>query len=232
MSVELAASVAAAWHASWLRALGLRSEFTDRAWRALDEPPFIYWTAVTLSPDAGAEDLRDRTGTVCDSWSSIDLAPFGFDVWAEDPWCLREPGPLPDEELPVGLEVVRVRDAAEVEEFESVAMRGFNGESATVEAGSIHPATGLEDPRTTMLTGRVDGRAVAAAMSYRTDDGVGIFGVTTLESMRGRGYASALTRLLVDPNVPAVLSPSAMAASLYRRVGFTDVGALRMWQRR
>ena len=50
----------------------------------------------------------------------------------------------------------------------------------------------------TMLTGRVAGKAVSAAMSYRTDIAIGIYGVTTIESARGRGYASALTHALID----------------------------------
>jgi predicted GNAT family acetyltransferase len=82
----------------------------------------------------------------------------------------------------------------------------------------------------TMLTGRVAGRAVAAAMSYRLDHVVGIYGVATLASARGRGYASALTASLVDPALPASLSPSPAAESLYRRLGFAGVGELTMWR--
>ena len=68
-------------------------------------------------------------------------------------------------------------------------------------------------------------------MSYGTDSAVGIFGVTTIESARGRGYASALTRALIDPALPAVLSPSPEAESLYRRLGFGQVGELCQWHR-
>jgi predicted GNAT family acetyltransferase len=69
-------------------------------------------------------------------------------------------------------------------------------------------------------------------MSYRTDAAVGIYGVTTVASARGRGYASALTRALIDPSLPASLSPSPEAESLYRRLGFERAGELRVWQRR
>jgi predicted GNAT family acetyltransferase len=228
--VAFGAAVAAAWHTSWLRALGLRSVRDERVWRALDAPPVIYWTAITLTRGATADDLRAQNGTVCDSWSAIDLAPDGFTVWADEPWFVRPPGPLPDDEPPRGLELVHVTTPAEVEEFERVSVRGFGGDD--VEPGTIHPASILDDARMTMLTGRVDGEPVAAAMSYRTQEGVGIYGVTTIQSARGHGYASALTRALLDPAVPAALSPSPIAESMYRRLGFTDVGALRMWQRR
>ena len=79
--------------------------------------------------------------------------------------------------------------------------------------------------------GRVDGTPVGAAMSYRTDEAVGIFGVTTVASARGRGYGTALTRaaILPETNLPAVLAPSPEAERLYERLGFRRVGELRIW---
>jgi GNAT superfamily N-acetyltransferase len=226
----LSADVAAAWHSAWLVALGLRSERSDRVWRALDPPPFIYWTAVTLDTAAGPDDLAGQPGTVCDSWSAIDLEPHDYSATAREPWFVRPPGPLVHAPAPE-LEIVRVRTAAEVEEFELTSVRGFSDDDdGTVETGSIHPASILADPRMTMLTGRVDGRPVAAAMSYRLDEVVGIYGVTTVPSARRRGYASALTAELIDPDVHVSLSPSAMAEALYRRLGFEQVGELTMWR--
>jgi ribosomal protein S18 acetylase RimI-like enzyme len=199
-------------------------------WRALDPPPFIYWTAITLSDAASAGDLAGQPGTVCDAWSAVDLAPHGYAATARDPWFLRSPAPL-DLVQPPELEIVRVRTPADVDEFERTSMRGFaNDERATVETGSIHPASILSDSRMEMLTGRVDGRPVAAAMSYRLDEVVGIYGVTTLPSARRRGYGSALTASLVDPRLPAALSPSEMAEGLYGRLGFERIGELTMWQ--
>jgi len=237
--VALCADTTAGWHASWLNALGLRSERRDSVWRAVDSPPFIYWTAITLAADASASAVCDAYGTVCDAWSALDLAPFGFESRdrdgfeerAREPWFVRAAGELAAAERPSDLEIVRVSTPAEVVEFEDVSVRGFGGEEASVEAGTFHPASILADARMTMLTGRVGGNAVAAAMSYRGDDAVGIYGVTTIASARGRGYASALTRPLIDPSLPAVLSPSPEAESLYRRLGFEQVGELRQWQR-
>jgi ribosomal protein S18 acetylase RimI-like enzyme len=237
--VALSADVAAAWHAAWLTALGLRSERTDSVWRALDPPPFIYWTLITLAPGASSSEFRHVHGTVCDSWATLDLTALsfeerdrdGFVERAREPWFVRPPGPLADNPTPAELEVVRVATPSEVAEFEAVSVRGFGGDDAVVEPGEIHPPTILEDPRMTMLTGRVAGTAVAAAMSYRTKTAVGIYGVTTIEAARGRGYASALTRELIDPSLPASLSPSPEAENLYRRLGFDTVGQLRQWHR-
>lgn len=237
--VSLCADAAAAWHASWLAALGLRSGRDDAVWRALDPPPFIYWTAITLAPDAPASAVADARGTICDSWSALDLGRSGFDERdrdgfverAREPWFVRRPGALAPEEPPPELEIVRVATPGEVAEFERVSMLGFGGDGAVVETGTLHPASVLADPRMTMLTGRVGGDAVAAATSYRTGAAVGIYGVTTIAAARGRGYASALTRALIDPDVPASLSPSPEAERLYRRLGFAPVGELRQWHR-
>jgi ribosomal protein S18 acetylase RimI-like enzyme len=230
--IALGADVAAAWHTAWLTALGLRSERTDRVWRALDPPPFIYLTAITLSDAARAEDLAGQPGALWDAWSAVDLTPYGYAATAREPWFIRTPAPL-DLVQPPELEILPVRTPPDVEEFERTSMRGFReDESANVETGSIHPASILSDSRMSMLTGRVDGRPVAAAMSYSLDDVVGIFGVTTIPSARRRGYGSALTRALVDPRLPAALTPSAMAERLYRRLGFERIGELTMWQAR
>ena len=229
--VELCADLTAAWHESWLTALGLRSERRDSVWRSLDRAPVIYLAAITLAPDTPATALTDTSGTVCDSWSALDLSPFGFAERMREPWFLRPPGPFAAEEAPAELEIVPVSTPEEVAEFEEVSVRGFGGEGWSIERYSVHPPSILADERMTMLTGRVDGGAVAAAMSYRTGSGVGIYGVTTVASARGRGYASALTRALVDPADPTVLSPSREAESLYRRLGFEHVGELRQWHR-
>jgi ribosomal protein S18 acetylase RimI-like enzyme len=82
-----------------------------------------------------------------------------------------------------------------------------------------------------MFTGRVGGRAVAAAMGYVLDDVVGVFGVATVASARRRGYGSALTRaaMLTETGLPAILAPSHEAEGMYRRLGFEPVGGLTIW---
>ena len=238
-AVALCADTTAGWHSSWLTALGLRWERRERVWRALDLPPFIYWTAITLAPDVPASAVYDARGTVCDSWSSLELSRFGFqqrdrdgfEERAREPWFLRPAHELPTEDAPTELEIVHVSTPAEVAEFENVSVRGFGGEDTSVQPGAVHPPSILADGRLTMLIGRVGHNAIGAAMSYRSDQAAGIYGVTTILSARGRGYASALTRALIDPAVPALLSPSPEAENLYRRLGFQHVGELTQWHR-
>ena len=125
-------------------------------------------------------------------------------------------------------------ERTEVEELEAVSVRGFeNDEDATIEPGAFHPPTILEDPRMVLWLGRVDGKPIGAAMSYRTDDAVGIFGVTTIPSMRRRGYGTALTRaaMLAHSGLPSILAPSPEGEQVYRRLGFEHIGGLRIWTR-
>jgi hypothetical protein len=232
-AVKLCTDAVAGWHAAWLTAFGQRSVRDEDSWRALDAPHFIYFAGITLRPEAGVGAVAAVPGTICDSWSSLDLSPFGLEVHESEPWFYRAPGPLPGEELPDELELARVSTPAEVEELEAVSVRGFENEAATVERGTIHPPSVLDDPRMVLWLGRVNGNAVGAAMSYRTDEAVGVFGVTTIASARRRGYATALTRaaMLVDTGLPSILAPSREAERLYERLGYRRVGELQKWIR-
>jgi hypothetical protein len=223
----------AGWHAAWLTALGLRSAADADAWRALDPPPHIYFSAITLRPDMQPEAVADAAGAVCDSWQTIDLEESGFRDWRREPWFLCVGPPPSGDETPRELEIVRVATAEEVEEFEAVSVRGFENEAATIHPGAFHPPAILDEPRMILWLGRVEGKPVGAAMSYRTDETVGIFGVTTIASMRRRGYGSALTRaaMLVDTGLPSILAPSPEGEQVYRRLGFEPVGELRIWSR-
>jgi hypothetical protein len=230
-AVALGARAVAAWHESWLSALGLESSSDDQVWRADDAPPIIYFGAITLRPDTPAEAVMTAPGSVCDSWQTLDLAPYAYRVFGEEPWFLRPAGPLADDAKPAELEIVRVRTAAEVEEFELVSVRGFEHEDATIPPGTFHPPSVLQDPAMAMFIGRVEGRPVGAATAYRTAGAVGVFGVATIASARRRGYGSALTRaaMLPESGLPSVLAPSEEGKGVYLRLGFEPVGALTIW---
>jgi hypothetical protein len=230
--VTLCADAVAGWHASWLKAFGLRSERDADAWRALDAPYFIYFAAITLSAEAPAEAVLGAPGGVCDSWQKLDLEPHGYRIFREEPWFHRPAGSLPNS-TPPELEVVRVTNEAEVAELELVSVRGFEHEQATIEPGTMHPAAVLDDPRMALFIGRVDGRPIGASMGYRTDQAVGVFGVTTIASARRRGYGAALTRaaMLTDTGLPAVLAPSELGEGVYRGLGFEPVGSLTIWSK-
>jgi hypothetical protein len=228
--VALCAAAAAGWHAAWLASLNLRSEADVEAWRAVDAPPQMYFGAITLRPDATEAAVLSSPGSVCDSWQTLDLTEFGLQVWRQDPWFRRPAGEL-RMPTPPELELVRVTTAEEVEEFEAVSVRGFGNEEATIEPGTVHPPSILAEPRMVLWLGRVNGKPVGGSMGYRTDNAVGVFGVTTIASARRRGYGAALTAaaMLTDSGLPAVLASSKDGERLYERLGFERVGGLSIW---
>jgi hypothetical protein len=228
--VALCATAVARWHAAWLTALGIPWKTDADAWRALAPPHFIYFGAITLRPDAPPRSVVAAPGSVCDNWQTLDLEPYGYRIYRQEPWFLRPPQPLAAD-VPRELDVVRVHDEDELAEFELVSVRGFEDETATVARGTMHPPAALEDAAMAIFLGRVHGEAVAAAMGYRTEDAVGVFGVTTVASARRRGYGRALTcaAMLPETGLPAVLAPSKEGESMYRKLGFGRVGALSIW---
>jgi hypothetical protein len=230
--VRLCAASYAGWHASWLTALGLRSERANGLWRAIDRPPLIYLAGIPLDPDVRSEALAEVPGSVGDAWQTLELDRFGFRVWRKEPWFYRAPGPASDP-APSELEIVPVRTPEEVIEFEAVSVRGFGTENDVIEPGTFHPPRILADDAMRMFIGRVDGRPVAASMGFVLDGAVGVFGVATVASARRRGYGSALTRaaMLTELGLPAVLAPSEQGANMYRELGYEQVGELTIWAR-
>jgi len=228
--VALCADAVAGWHSAWLKALGLRCVRDTLTWRALDRPPAMYFAAITLRPDVPETAVASVPGSVCDNWQTLSLEPFGLKVWRTEPWFHRPPAPV-SVQIPSELEVMRVSTAAEVQEFEAVSVRGFENEDATIPPGAIHPPAILEDHNMEMFLARVDGRAVGGAMGYRTDDAVGVFGVTVVASARRRGYGTALTcvAMLPESGLPCVLAPSPEGVPVYSKLGFSRVGELSIW---
>jgi GNAT superfamily N-acetyltransferase len=199
----------------------------EHAWLALAPPPMIYLGGITLGPHATEEDVRTAPRAVYDSWNRLDLVPFGFLQTRLEIWYLRPAGSLPEASDPDELTIERT-EPLDLVEFEAVSVRGFGG--GEVRAGSIHPPNA--DPRMSYWLGRVEDEGVCAAMSYETDLAVGIFGVTTVEAARGRGYATALMRraIRVETGKPAVLNTdSDVAMRVYERLGFQRVGECPLW---
>jgi len=203
----------------------------ELAWVALARPPLIYLGGITLSEDAREEDVRAAPAAIYDSWGRLSLEPHGFERWRIERWYVRPAGPVAAAPDPPELEIVAA-PAEEVEEFEAVSVRGFGGEAAPpIAPGTFHIPN--PDRRMTLWLGRIAGTPVAAAMSYETDLAVGIFGVTTIEPARGRGYAAAMMRraILDGSGLPAVLNTdSPVAARVYERLGFRHVGDCPQWR--
>jgi hypothetical protein len=78
------------------RAHGIDTGSTAGVWWARRRTPEFYPDAVTLVPDARAEDVlapidASPGASVKDSFAALDLAPYGFEVLFEAQWITRAP---------------------------------------------------------------------------------------------------------------------------------------------
>lgn len=138
---------------------------------------------------------------------------------------------------PAELTVGEARTAPEVLAHAQVQAEGFLMDSdLLVRYLAPMPAAGYAR----LLTGEVDGRAVAAAMLVCPPPGdaepgtASIYGVATLVAARRRGYGAALTARCValaqEAGADLVqLQPSGVAAGVYRSLGFRELTGQTVW---
>jgi hypothetical protein len=234
--VAAAAANLAGWHDLHLRSLGHRTRWRDGLWMTPDPVPVIFFSAIAVRPGADphvvAVDMTPVGWTAaCDPWADLDLTAVGYQHLSDQPWMSRPADPMAPEPLPAGLAIERVGSVEDLVRFEATAAAGF--ESGAVAPHTWHGPGVIADPRLSMWLGVVDGRTAAVSMGFREAGVLGIYGVATVPRMRGRGFATALTRhaIATSPGMPAVLQPSTMAEPLYRRLGFTRFGSFRTWAR-
>ena len=104
--------------------------------------------------------------------------------------------------------------------------------------GSLERVIGALPPERVHAYGaRVDGETAAVMMTIDAGDDTEIAWVATSEAARGRGLATALmAQSLWDARErgrrTATLQATSLGSPVYRRVGFHDLGALQMWERR
>jgi GNAT superfamily N-acetyltransferase len=88
-----------------------------------------------------------------------------------------------------------------------------------------------------LYVARVDGRPAGCVGAVDVDGDAGIYWVGTLPEARGRGVASGLMRQAVlDARqrgcATTSLQATAMGRPVYRRLGYRELGAIEMWERR
>jgi GNAT superfamily N-acetyltransferase len=238
--VRAAAHNLAAWHESWLSALGLTCGHSRSLWWCRDAAPFIYHGAVTLERGSAGlvdevEQLRAQRApgpfSVCDSWSELDLGALGFMRFRVGSWLVRAPAPA-IRTSPPELFVDEVRTESALETFERASIDGFESVALhRLGRFGVHPPAALDDERMRLFAGRVRDRVVSVAMAYCSDDVVGVYGVATLPEFRRRGYGREMTwaAALAAPELPAALQPSPAAEAIYRSMGFEELRDFTTW---
>ncbi|MEV3991091.1 hypothetical protein AB0J57_19500 [Streptomyces sp. NPDC049837] len=216
----------AEWCDALCRAHGLGAgTFGGRAWTHPRRTPPYYPDAVTLAPEASAEQVLDgidRSAPGCsvkDSFAALDLTGHGFEPLFDAQWIHR-PADAPAPPLAGAAPWEPVRTAAGLAAWETAWSGG-------APMDLFRPAL-LTDPATTVLAGRApDGRIVAGAVvSHSADPGVvGVSNVFGADPWPG--CLAAVTRLW--PGTPAVGYEHGddLTAALHH--GFTATGTLRVW---
>lgn len=92
-------ALAARANAKWCSAQGgVRGRFTDTYWYAPRRTAEFYPDAVTLHPFADVDEMLSRIdlspgASIKDSFATLDLAPYGFEVLLEGQWYAGDYGP-------------------------------------------------------------------------------------------------------------------------------------------
>jgi hypothetical protein len=86
----------AEWCDRYVRARGVPTGFTGSLWFASRRTPPFYPDAVTLVPDVPPAAVLERIDTssgasVKDSFATLDLSPYGFEILFEAQWFTRPP---------------------------------------------------------------------------------------------------------------------------------------------
>ncbi len=208
---------------------GIAGRFDSDAWVNPHRTPRYYPDAVTLDPAVVAGSILGRIETtspgcsIKDSFATLDLGRFGFQVVHEAEWICREP---PSSRItgPRDMRWIAIETAGELVAWE--AAWDVDGASD----GLFRPAL-LREPSVTILGGYVDGSIVAGAIANRTGhELVGLSNVFTKDEDLDRAWSGSLDYLdTALPSSAIVGYASGADLSVARRRGFQSVGALRIW---
>jgi GNAT superfamily N-acetyltransferase len=185
--------------------------------------------AVTIARDRGdAFVVNLRRGTDdrhLPTMGALGLVPIGPHPWM--PGMALHPLPRTGSlGPPAGHEIRRVVDAAGVADHIQTAADGFGTPRAWMEAIMSEDVVGT--PGASVYVGYTHGEPVTTGLSVRTGRTIGVYNIATIESARGRGYGTAMTRRLVDDGAGegcdvAILQASDMGKPIYERLSFRTV---------
>lgn len=131
------------------------------------------------------------------------------------------------------LEIVVARERQQCEQALDVAAAGFGFPREWAE--ELYSPE-LLAPGLTLYLGLAAERPVTTALTFRTEESVGIFNVATPPEERGRGYGAAVTSRAVVDGLSAGartawLQASGMGFGIYERLGFETVSTAELWVR-
>jgi hypothetical protein len=208
---------------------GVATRFDAEAWTGRTRTPRYYPDAVTLVPDPSIPDLLSRIDdspgcSVKDSYASLDLSGYGFQVLFDARWIVRPAG-APSAAPASGPLWEVVRDAESLATW-AAAWRGAEG-----PMGLFRPEV-LDHPAVKVLASRLNERVVAGAVINRSASVVGIsnlFAVDGVTSAVWSGCIGLVASLFPTSDLVGYESDADISVAIAQ--GFEEVGPLRVWIR-
>jgi ribosomal protein S18 acetylase RimI-like enzyme len=185
----------------------------DELARLYEDAGVLAWTVWVPEYHRGTAELLEQAG------HKLDADPAGMIADLSDIEPPRPDDPEPDTE-PTQDDLGRINDLAY-----------GTGDSFQRLLGE-----GPADPRYTYIA-RVDGRPVASVVSHDHEGDCSIWWVATVPEARGRGLAPGLMRRALSDGRDRGCEVTTLQATkagqpVYERLGYRDLGALQMWERR
>jgi ribosomal protein S18 acetylase RimI-like enzyme len=200
---------------------------------------------VTADADVAAA-LDELDGfPVLSAWLPPDVQPPDLDAifvargFVEDeervPAMFAELGNLPEPEPPTGTRWYRVTDGPAAERATDVMVAGFEtpAELRPFLADFASQVARQSAAPLRFFLAELDGIPVATSFGAVADSTLVIYNVATIPEARGRGLGRLVTLVAMREAVAmgakvAVLESSEIGLSVYRRLGFTEVGRYRV----
>ncbi len=173
-----------------------------------------------IPPSATPDDLLDR------------LIDHGLKPEYADEAMARDLADWQPSHLPDGVTVERVTDASTFHTWTETFAYAFDVEPSRADAVFERRFADIAVGATSLIAtylARLDGEPVATAFGRSSGGVVGVYAVGTVAAARRRGIGAAVTsRVMSEARADgarlAVLSASDMGRSVYRRLGFEDIG--------
>ena len=233
--LSLAARNNAIWCDTICRSHNIPGEFHETFWVNRHQAPIYYPNLVTLSPEATIAHHQDvladiLTGkkdyaiSVKDSFAVLDLTAFGFHQLFQAKWIVRQaPSALSSHKM-TGLQWRRITSEQELRRWEDAW-----SQTASPHTHLFLPAL-LHDADIRIIAAYKDDQIVAGAIANKTANVVGLSNVFTPER-EAEYYWEGLLSLIATsyPALPIVGYERDDCLAVALRVGFTVLGALRVW---
>jgi hypothetical protein len=238
--IELAVLNNVHWYEALFSAHGISFETDQWVWVSHGKPPPFHSNLVVLSRNATqgqiepylhqiASTPRPGGWSMKDSYACLDLVPLGFSELFEANWIWMEPSGLGPHDPTSNLVWQRITNVGDLSRWEAA----WAGDGKSLSAASRpcqFPGQLLADPHFVFLAGSAQGEIVAGGILNQSPGAVGVSNVFA-QPIAGAEVWPALVRRAVKeyPNRPLVGYERDAGLQAAQQVGFTPVGALRVW---